>query len=142
MWKSPIPIQQNTTRCAFFHATNYQSAQEFSKHGINFAHAHSLDFGSYPSFYLNPSIENVIKNRKGFNGIVVYWVDTDRIKSMNYWDLVSEDDDLWKKVVVASRCTQQESEVVDTFNLLLRLPGQQSLWTAIVLALFIFIQNR
>lgn len=109
----------NTTRQAFFHATNYQSAQAISKNGIKVAHCrHSLDFGSSPSFYLNPSIDNAIdwiKTSKGFNGIIVYWVETDRIKSMNYRDLVSEGDDLWKKVVVASRCTQVSEVDKDDF---------------------------
>ena len=99
--------------------TDYKSAQVISKNGIKLAHCkHSLDFGSYPSFYLNPSIDNAIdwiKNRKGFNGIVVYWVETDRIKSMNYRDLVSKGDDLWKKMVVASRCTQVSEVDKDDF---------------------------
>ncbi|RIA95321.1 hypothetical protein C1645_816813 [Glomus cerebriforme] len=106
----------NTTQHAFFYATNYQSVQAISKNGIKLKYGKSnLDFGRDPSFYLNSSINNAInwiKNRKGFNGIVVYWVEIDRIKSMNYRDLVSEGDDLWKRVVVASRCAQ-ESEVDD-----------------------------
>ena len=108
----------NTTRRAFFHSTNYQSAQTISKNGIRLGYGRSnLNFGREPSFYLNPSIENAIdwiKNRKGFNGIVVYWVDVDRIKSMRYRDLVSEDD-LWKKVVVASRCSQVSEVDRDDF---------------------------
>ncbi|PKC06667.1 hypothetical protein RhiirA5_419241 [Rhizophagus irregularis] len=66
----------------------------------------------------NPSIENAIdwiKDRKGFNGIVMYWVDVDRIKSMRYQDLVSEGDDLWKGVVVASRCSQVSEVDRDDF---------------------------
>src|SRR2546423_8523889 len=90
--------------------TDYKSAQVISKNGIKLAHCkHSLDFGSCPSFYLDSSIDNAIdwiKDRKGFNGIVVYWVNIDKLKSMNYRDLVSEGDDLWKRVVVASRCAQ------------------------------------
>lgn len=47
----------NTTYCAFYYAINYQSAQAISKNGINFIQCiHSLDFGSDPSFYLNPQL--------------------------------------------------------------------------------------
>ncbi|CAG8499534.1 5006_t:CDS:2 [Funneliformis mosseae] len=122
---------------------------------------HSLDFGSDPSFCLNSSIEN----------------------ANNWIKNLSEGDDLWKKVVVASRCTKVSevdndtdtnyrtqdkfylngqvmvemmlrvhgrmsfpvlngSNLFDTFNSLLRLPWRQCLWTTIILALFIFIQNR
>lgn len=106
----------NTTYRSFFHATDYQSAQAISKNGIKLPQCKpSLDFGSDPSFYLNPSIDNAIdwiKDRNGFHGIVVYWVDIDKLQSMNYRDLVSEGDDLWKKVVVSSRCAQN-SEVDD-----------------------------
>jgi hypothetical protein len=88
----------NTTYRVFYHATNHQSAQAISKYGIKIQECnHSLDFGSDPSFYLNPSIDNAIdwiKHRKGFNGIVVYWVDIERIQSMNYRNLVSEGEDL------------------------------------------------
>ncbi|GET00242.1 hypothetical protein GLOIN_2v1555135 [Rhizophagus clarus] len=69
----------------------------------------NLDFGSTQSFYLNPSLDNtidLIKNIEGFNRLVVYWVDIDKIKGMNYRDLVSEGKDLWKEVVIASRCGQ------------------------------------
>ncbi|CAB4414306.1 unnamed protein product [Rhizophagus irregularis] len=103
----------NTTRRAFFYATNYQSA---SKNGIRLRC--DLNFGREPSFYLNPSIENAIdwiKDHKGFNGIIVYWVDVDIIKSMRYQDLVSEGDDLWKGVVVASRCSQVSEVDRDDF---------------------------
>ena len=64
---------------------------------------------------LDASLGNAIdwiKSREGFNGIVVYWVDMDKIKSMKYRDLVSEGENLWEEVVVASRCGQP-SEVDD-----------------------------
>lgn len=111
-------ISKNTTQRVFFHATNYQSAQAISKNGINLPQCrHSLDFGSVPSFYLNPSIDNAIewiKDWRGFNGIVVYWVDIEKIQSMKYRDLGS-DDDLWKEVVVASRCGQDSAVDEDDF---------------------------
>lgn len=97
----------NTMWHAFFYATNYQSTQATSKNGIRLGC--DLDFGRELSFYLNPSIENAIdwiKDHKGFNGIVVYWVDVDRIKSMRYHDLISEGDDLWKGIMIVSRCSQ------------------------------------
>ncbi|CAG8768349.1 12893_t:CDS:2, partial [Dentiscutata erythropus] len=108
-----------STYCAFFHATNQQSAQDISKNGIKLSYCkRDLDFGSDPSFYLNPSIDNaidLIKSRRGFNGIVVYWVNMDRIKSMKHRDLVSEGEDLWKRVVVASRCEQDSAVDDDDF---------------------------
>ncbi|CAG8704611.1 15539_t:CDS:1 [Cetraspora pellucida] len=108
-----------STYRAFFNATNQQSAQAISKNGIKHTHCkRDLDFGSYPSFYLNPSIDHAIdwiKNRRGFTGIVVYWVNMDRIKSMKYRDLVSEGEDLWKRVVVASKCGQKSAVDDDDF---------------------------
>ncbi|CAG8788499.1 14261_t:CDS:1 [Gigaspora margarita] len=108
-----------STYHAFFHATNQQSAQAINKNGIKISYCkRDLDFGADPSFYLNPSIDNaidLIKNRSGFNGIVVYWVNMDRIKSMKYRDLVSEGEDLWKSVVVASRCEQGSAVDDDDF---------------------------
>src|SRR5688572_16734697 len=77
----------HTTYRAFYYATNQQSAQAIAKNAyeINLTqYKHSLDFGSDPSFYSNPSIDNAIeciKYRKGFNGIVVYWVDIEKLES-------------------------------------------------------------
>ncbi|PKY41675.1 hypothetical protein RhiirA4_396318 [Rhizophagus irregularis] len=109
----------NSTRRAYFHATNQQSAQSISKNGIKLGYSkHSLDFGFNPSFYLNPDIGNAIdwiKPRKGFNGIVIYWVDVEKIQSMKYRNLVTEGDDVWKKVVVASRCAQKSEVDKDDF---------------------------
>ncbi|CAG8639362.1 2707_t:CDS:2, partial [Diversispora eburnea] len=99
----------NSNFKAFFHATNYQSAQSISKNGIKLDYCRSrLDFGYLQSFYLNPSFDNAIsfvKNNVGFNGIVVYWVDMEKAKSMRYRDLVP-DENLWREVVVSSRCGQ------------------------------------
>ncbi|KAF0519689.1 hypothetical protein F8M41_016494 [Gigaspora margarita] len=54
-------------------------------------------------------INKAPKNRRGFTGIVVYWVNMDSLKNMKYQDLVSEGEDLWKNVVVASRCEQRSA---------------------------------
>ena len=95
----------NTNYQVFFHATDYQSAQSISKNGINLYQCRPyLDLGRSPSLYLNPSLENAIdfiRNRVGFNAIVIYWVDTERVKSMVDRDLVL-DEELWKEVVFAS----------------------------------------
>jgi hypothetical protein len=109
----------NSIRRAYFHATNQQSAQSISKNGIKLAYSkHNLDFGFNPSYYLNPSISNAIdwiKLRKGFNGIVVYWADIEKIQSMKYQNLISEGDDIWKRVMVTSRCTQVSEVDKDDF---------------------------
>lgn len=99
---------KSTTHQAFFHATNQRSAQDISENGIILSRGRAnFDFGYTQSFYLNPSLDHAIewiKKHKGFNGIVVYWVDIDKIKSMSYRDLDSEIEDFWREVVVASRC--------------------------------------
>ncbi|RHZ46637.1 hypothetical protein Glove_610g18 [Diversispora epigaea] len=100
---------------AFFHATNYQGAQSISDIGIDLTCGRNhLDFGKFQSFYLNSSLDNAIdfikKRKMGFFGIVVYWVDIEKLRSMRYQDLQS-DESLWKEVVVASRCGQDS--VVD-----------------------------
>ncbi|CAG8579379.1 8836_t:CDS:2 [Diversispora eburnea] len=67
-----------------------------------------LDFGYLQSFYLNPPFDNavsVVKNNEGYNGIVIYWVDMERVKSIKYRDLIP-DKNLWREVVVSSRCEQ------------------------------------
>src|SRR6185436_18523788 len=100
----------------FFHATDYQSAQSISKNGINLIYCKTkLNFGASSSFYLNPSLDNAIDFIKkrwsvGFCGIVVYWVDMEKIRSTMYRDLIP-DENLWKEVVVTSRCGQRS--VVD-----------------------------
>lgn len=74
----------NSNFKAFFHATDYQSAQSISKNGIKLDYCRSrLDFGYLQSFYLNPSFDNAIsfvKDKEGFNGVVIYWVDMERAK--------------------------------------------------------------
>ncbi|CAI2184053.1 19687_t:CDS:2 [Funneliformis geosporum] len=113
-----VANQANTNYQAFFHATDYQSAQSISKNGINpYLGRPCLDFGRSPSFYLNPSLENAIdfiRNRVGFYAIIIYWVDTERVKSMAYRDLVPNEE-LWKEVVVASRCRQRSVIESDKF---------------------------
>jgi len=64
------------------------------------------DISSISAFYLNPSLENAVdfvKHERRFNAIVVYWVDVERLKTMEYRGLVP-DEQLWREVVVASRC--------------------------------------
>ncbi|CAG8491529.1 9412_t:CDS:1 [Acaulospora morrowiae] len=101
---------------AFFHSTKYENAQCISETGIDLTcFRNHLDFGKNQSFYLHPSVDNAIdfiKNRwsVGFYGIVVYWVNMDRLRSMKYRDL-TQDENLWREVVVASRCGQRS--VVD-----------------------------
>ncbi|CAG8518511.1 15869_t:CDS:1 [Acaulospora morrowiae] len=118
---------------AFFHATDYQSAQSISKNGIklNYCRA-NLDFGSSTSFYLNPSLDNVIdfiKGREGFYGIVVYWADMEKVKSMVYRDLIS-DENLWREVVVASRCGQYSAVDRDDFVYGYQLSNVREILTA------------
>ncbi|RHZ78702.1 hypothetical protein Glove_157g81 [Diversispora epigaea] len=77
----------------------------------------SLEDLSLQSFYLNPSLGNTIdfiKGRVGFYGIVVYWVDMKKVMSMEYRDLIP-DENLWREVVVASRCGQDSAVDDDDF---------------------------
>ncbi|CAG8717917.1 5306_t:CDS:2, partial [Acaulospora morrowiae] len=97
---------------AFFHATNYQSAKSISKNGIYLTcYRNYLDFGKNQSFYLNPSLDNaidLIKRRDGFNGIVVYWVDMEKVKSLVYRDLTT-DENLWREL-------SNPREILTAFN--------------------------
>ncbi|RHZ80411.1 hypothetical protein Glove_136g114 [Diversispora epigaea] len=96
---------------AFFHATDYQGIQSISENGIKLIYCRTeLDFGASSSFYLNPSLENTIdlikkRGSVGFYGIIVYWVNIEKLKSMIYRDLIPNES-LWREVVVASRCGQ------------------------------------
>ncbi|CAG8633408.1 18324_t:CDS:1, partial [Acaulospora morrowiae] len=111
----------------------YQSAQSISKNGIKLNYCRvNLDFGASTSFYLNPSFDNAIdfiKGREGFYGIVVYWVDMEKVKSMVYRDSIS-DENLWREVVVASRCGQYSAVDEDDFVYGYQLSNAREILTA------------
>ncbi|RHZ77374.1 hypothetical protein Glove_180g101 [Diversispora epigaea] len=116
MYNTKITNAMDINYKAFFYSTTYENVQSINEIGIDLTCCRNhLDFGKNQSFYLNPSLDNAIdfiKNRwsAGFYGIIVYWINMKKLKSMKYQDL-TQDENLWKEVVVASRCGQRS--VVD-----------------------------
>ncbi|CAG8706573.1 5819_t:CDS:2, partial [Gigaspora rosea] len=108
----------HSTYHAFFHTTNQQSAQAISKNGIKLQYCKpDLNFGAVSSFYLNPSIDNAI----------------DLIKHY-----ISEGEDLWKSMVVASRCGQYSAVDDDDFRN--SVPNAQ--WFELIRHLQLAIKSR
>ncbi|RHZ69721.1 hypothetical protein Glove_279g57 [Diversispora epigaea] len=134
-YNTKVSNPMDTNYKAFFHATNYISIQSIIDDGIRLRCCRNdLDFGSSQSFYLNPSLDNAIefiKKRRivGFYGIVVYWVDMEKVKSMMYQDLIPNES-LWKEVVVASRCGQNSTVDDDDFVYGYQLLNLREIYTA------------
>ncbi|RIB06494.1 hypothetical protein C2G38_2253174 [Gigaspora rosea] len=73
---------------------------------------------TYRAFFLTMNQQstqaiNFIKSRMEFNGIVVYWVNMGRKKSMKYRDLVLEGKNLWKRVEILSEWVNNGGDDVE-----------------------------